>query len=113
MAWFQARQVNRELEARFASPSGGGARGKAERKWYANGAERFRLRARGLEAPDGATASVTIAGRTVTVRIVRDSKLEFEIESGSGQAVPETVPGDTITIEYAGEGLASGVFQVD
>ena len=113
MAWFRAKTVKQELEARLASPSTGNARGKAERKWYGDGSERLKLRAYDMDVADGSQVSVTIAGRQVAMQIIHGGQLEFDVESGPGLTVPDARVGEILAIEYGDEILVSGEFQYD
>lgn len=113
MAWFRARGVARELEARLAAPSGGGACGKAERKWYSDGTGRLKVRVRDLDLPDGTEVSLSVNGHVVAVTTVRSGKLDLDTESENASTVPEAAPGETLAIVYGGEILSSGTFRID
>jgi hypothetical protein len=118
MAWFQARKVTRELEARLIPPptaiiSGGKPRGKAERKWYGDGGERLKLRVSGLDLPDGTPVNLAIASRPVATLAVQSGRLKFDTESQPGQSVPDAREGETITVEQGGIILVSGRFNRD
>lgn len=113
MAWFRARRVKQELEARLASPSASNACGKAERKWYTDGSERLKVRVHDLEVPDGSQVSVTIADRKVAMQTAHGGRLDLDIESTSGRTVPEARIGEPLAIECCDEILASGKFEHD
>jgi hypothetical protein len=118
MAWFQARKVTRELEARLIPPptaiiSGGKPGGKAERKWYGDGGERLKLRVSGLDLPGGTPFNLAIASRPVATLAVQSGRLKFDTESQSGQSVPDAREGETITVEQGGIILVSGRFNRD
>jgi hypothetical protein len=118
MAWFQARKITRELEARMTPPStanttGGKPGGKAERKWYGDGGERLKLHVSGLDLPDGTPVKLAIASRPVATLAVQRGRLKFDTESPPGQSVPEAREGETIAVEQGGIILVSGRFNRD
>lgn len=109
--WFRVRDVIEELEAHLVSAHAGSpsADGKAERKRYASGEERLKVRGRQLAVPDGARALIFIEGRLAAEALVEKGR--FSIDLASPEAVaPRVADGEVLEVRVGNEVLLRGRF---
>ena len=115
MAFFRIRTVLEELEAHLQATGGvPGPAGKSERKRYAGGEERLKVRARGLPVPDGTPVSIVIAGATIAQVPAERGRIRLDLSSGSSgeQPVPAVSAGDVLEIRASsGDSLLRGVYR--
>ncbi|MDH3667206.1 MAG: hypothetical protein OEN23_09795 [Paracoccaceae bacterium] len=107
MSWFRMRRVREELEARLTGPDGR-ARGKLERKWYADGGGSVKLRLRETGMPDGTAVILRIEGITALGAEIADGGLRIEREDAADQPLPDALEGDLVEVLSDGAVLASG-----
>lgn len=113
MRWLGFRRIDRELEARLTPPASGQASGKVERKWYRDGGERLKLRARNLDVPDGTEVSVRIDGRPLMALRVERGRAKLDLEAASGGNIPVVRAGEALVVEWDGTVLLHGEFYED
>lgn len=111
------RRVESEFEARLTPvagrPPASGAEGKVERKRYADGAERLKLRCKGIGLPDGSRLSLMIAGRAVAEVEVRGGRVRLDIDNAAKHAIPEVEAGDFAELCVDGKSIVQGGFRRD
>ncbi len=113
----RVRDVLEELEAPLvpARPDGpaAAASGKAERKRYADGGEKLKVRCSGLALPDGAPVALLLGERMLAEEPVEDGRVRFEWDSAAGAAVPPVAEGEALALVHTGEVLVIGTFAPD
>ncbi len=107
MSWFIMRRVRAELEARLTAPNGA-ARGKLERKWYADGGDSLKLRLRETGVPDGTAVVLHIEGITVLGAAIEHGGLKIEREGAADGPLPDAFEGGLVEVLSDGAVLASG-----
>ncbi len=111
MARFSFRSVVEEFEAHLlAADAASPAKGKAERKRYGNGEERLKLRASGLQVPDGTQAEFLLDGKPVATAPVHGGRVSRRVESPSSP-VPAVGNGQVLELVVAGRVVLSGRFR--
>lgn len=116
--------VVEDLEARLRPLSQEGptwmATGKAHRERFQNGRELFDVRVRGLRMRTGAprlqagdVLHVVLDGKTVAQMVARRDHFGVTLDSSAGDAVPVSSVGSEISIEFNGQTLLQGVFELD
>ena len=104
------RSVQEELEAHLASPTGDArATGKAERKRYGTGEERFKLRASGLPAGDGTHVDIRVDTDVIGRAEVTAGRVIFRIESPTH--VPAVRAGQVLRLAIGGVDVLAGAFR--
>lgn len=117
MVAFGFRRVEAQFEARLTPvagrPQGAGAEGKIERKRYTGGAERLKLRCRGIGLPDGSRLTLMIAGQAVADLGVNGGRVRLDIDGAAPGAVPEVRAGDFAELCVDGKAIVQGGFRRD
>lgn len=104
------RSVHEELEAHLTSPAGDArTTGKAERKRYGTGEERFKLRASGLSAGDGTRVDIRIDADVIGRAEVAAGRVTFRIESPTH--VPGVRAGQVLRLAIDGVDVLAGAFR--
>ena len=103
---FSFRTVIEEYAATLAPPEASRARGRAERKRYADGSDRLEVTARGLDVADGASVQVYVDNLLVAEAAVKRGRLNVRLDTD----VPRIAAGHRLEVRTNARALLRGVF---
>lgn len=113
MGFLGFRRLVEEYEARLTAEGSSRARGKAERKCYADREEALKVRGRGLEVPDGERVFVVVEGSRVGETVPEGGQFRFEASNHAGYSIPRVHEGSRLELRWGGKVILAGVFQPD
>lgn len=113
MGFLGFRRVVEEYEARLTAEGAPRARGKAERKCYADQEEALKVRGRGVEVPDGERVVILVDGNRVGETVPEGGRFRFEASNHAGYSVPRVNAGSRLELRWGGTVILAGVFQPD
>lgn len=113
MGFLGFRRVVEEYEATLSATGSSPARGKAERKRYADREEALKVRGRGLEVPDGERVFVVLEGRRVGETVPAGGRFRFEASNHAGCSIPRVHEGSRLELRWNGKVMLAGVFRPD
>lgn len=111
---FRIRNVLQEFEAHLqpVSPESK-ARGKSEWKKYADQARRLKVKASGLNLPEGTPLFIMIDGQQIGEMVVKGHLARFERDSEKGEIVPTVGLRQVVEIKVGVRVILAGRYEAE
>lgn len=112
---FRMRTVLQEFEAQLqpADRAYPNARGKAEWKRYGDQSLRLKVKASGLNLPEGPSLEITMDGQKIGEMVIEGNRARFERDSEKGEVVPAVHADQVIQVYFGSQLLLTGKFYAE